>query len=94
MPAYLVIEVTPTDADVFAQYEVGALAVATRHGAVPLARDTDALLIEREDQPGIALLLQFPDKQAVQAYFDDPEYAPLRRLRQSASRASAIAIQA
>ncbi len=94
MPAYLVIEITPSDADAFAEYEVGALAVATRHGAVPLARDTDALVIERGDQPAIAVVLQFPDKQAVRAYFDDPEYAPLRRLRHSSARTSAIAIEA
>ena len=94
MSAYLIIEVTPTDAAGWGQYEVGALAVAARHGGEPLARDTAPLGIERTDEPGIGVVMRFPDKQAVRDYFDDPAYAPLRTLRHASARASALVIEA
>ncbi|WP_345374022.1 DUF1330 domain-containing protein [Promicromonospora umidemergens] len=94
LSAFLFIEVTPSDATKFAEYEAGAVQIAIRHGGELLAHDTDPLLIERDNAPAIAVLMKFPDKQAVRAYFDDPDYAPLRELRQSVSRASAIAVGA
>ncbi|MFD2024488.1 DUF1330 domain-containing protein [Promicromonospora aerolata] len=41
----------------------------------------DRVPIERDTGPAIAVLMKFPDKQAVHAYFDDSGYAPLRALR-------------
>lgn len=92
MTAYLLIEVTPSDLEKFGEYEVGAGQIVSRYGGELLVRDTEALLIERENVPSIAVLVKFPNKDAVRAYFDDPDYAPLRELRQSVSRASAIAV--
>lgn len=92
MSAYLFIEVTPTDAERFAQYEAGAGTIIARHGGKLLARDTNPLLIERDNPPAIAVVAEFPNKKAVQAYFDDPDYAPLRQLRHLVSTASAIAV--
>lgn len=92
MTAFLFIEVTPSDATKFTEYEAGAGQIATRHGGELLVHDTEPLLIERDNGPAIAVLLKFPNKEAVQAYFDDPDYAPLRELRQSVARAGAIAI--
>jgi uncharacterized protein (DUF1330 family) len=89
--AYLFIEVTPSDAAKFAEYEAGAGEIISRHGGELLARDTHPLLIERDDAPAITVLVKFPNKDAVAAYFDDPDYAPLRELRQSVSQARAIA---
>lgn len=94
MSAYLIIEVTPSDAEKWQEYEVGALRVAALHGGEPLARDTTPLPIERSDAPAIAVVMRFPDKQAVRDYFDDPAYVPLRALRHSAAQASALAIEA
>ena len=94
MSAYLVIEVTPTDDEGWGRYEVGALQVAARHGGEPLARDTSPLPIERTDEPAIGVLMRFPDKQAVRDYFADPAYVPLRALRHSSARASALVIEA
>lgn len=93
MSTYLVIEVTPTDPEAFARYERDALEVAARHGGVPVARDTQPLAVERDDVPGIAVLMRFPDKQSVRDYFASPDYAPLRDLRHSAAHASALAIE-
>lgn len=94
MSAYLIVEVTTSDPEKFKQYEAGALSVAARHGGRPMARDTDPLLIERDDKPTMAVILQFVDKQAVRDYFGSAEYAPLRTFRQAFSTASALVIEA
>ena len=94
MSAYLIIEATPTDQENWQRYEAGALQVAARHGGEPLARDTAPLPIERTDEPAIGVVMRFPDKQAVRDYFADPAYVPLRALRHSAARASALVIEA
>ena len=94
MSAYLIIEVTPVDDEKWREYEVGALEVAARHGGEPLARDTAPLPIERTDEPAIGVVMRFPDKQAVRDYFAAHAYVPLRALRHSSARASALVIEA
>lgn len=93
MPAYLVIEITTDDTNRFHQYESGALSLAARYGGLPLARDTDPLLIERTNKPTLGVVMRFADKQSVRDYFDSPEYVPLRTFRQSFSNASALVIE-
>ncbi|WP_406058392.1 DUF1330 domain-containing protein [Micromonospora sp. NBC_00860] len=93
MSAYLVIEATPSDAERFSEYERQSLPLVIKYGGEPLARDTDTLPIERDDRPAIGVVIKFPDKQAVQAYFDSPEYAPLRAFRQTFTQARALVIE-
>jgi uncharacterized protein (DUF1330 family) len=87
------LEATPADAERFGEYERQTLPLVIKYGGEPLARDTDTLPIEREDRPAIGVIIKFPDKQAVQAYFDSPEYAPLRAFRQSFTQARALVIE-
>lgn len=93
MSAYLIIEATPSDADRFREYEQQSLPLVLKYGGEPLARDTDSLPIERDDRPAIAVVIRFPDKQAVLNYFDAPEYQPLRKFRQSFTEARALVIE-
>lgn len=93
MSAYVIIEVTPSDAEKFSEYERLAVPIAAKFGGEPIGRDADPLPIEREDKPAYGVILKFPSKQAASDYFESPEYAPVRAFRQSFAKASALVIE-
>ncbi|MEH0823274.1 MULTISPECIES: DUF1330 domain-containing protein [unclassified Micromonospora] len=90
MSAYMIISVTPEDAEKMADYEERTLAVVARYGGRPVARDTDPVVLESDHKPAIAVVLEFPDKQAVLDFYHSPEYAPLKEFRHTFARASAL----
>lgn len=93
MTAYMIISVTPEDADKMSQYEEQTLPIVARHGGRPLARDTDVLGIDTDGVPDIGVILEFPSKQAVLDFYASPDYEPLKQFRRSFAWASAMVIE-
>ncbi|MEU9558524.1 DUF1330 domain-containing protein [Streptomyces fumanus] len=88
----MVISVTPRDEAKMRDYESRTLEVVSRYGGRPIARDTDTFVLETDQRPGIGVILEFPDKQAVLDFYHSEEYKPLKEFRQTFATASALVV--
>jgi uncharacterized protein (DUF1330 family) len=92
MPVYVVIDLQVKDMALFDQYKPGVPAIVRKHGGEYLARGGRTEVIEGSWQPGRLVLFRFPDAASVRAFFDDPEYAPLKALRHRASDGNIVMV--
>jgi uncharacterized protein (DUF1330 family) len=91
MAAYLVVEVTGvSDEAGLGRYieQVGDL--VARHGGRYLAHGPVAAVLEGDHRP---LLLGVLELEAIQALYDDPDYAPFKALRQDSSACNFLAVE-
>jgi uncharacterized protein (DUF1330 family) len=86
MAAYLIADVKITDDSWVPNYAAVVHDIAAKHGGKYLSRSGNIKTIEGEglDNTLIALI-QFPSVEALQAFVDDPEYAPYAEARQKGS---------
>lgn len=93
MSAYLIAEVEVTDPAGFADYSRDVAATVTARGGRYLVRGGAASLLEGERPPKRVVVIEFPDADALNAWYRSPEYAPLIALRQRTARARLIAVE-
>jgi uncharacterized protein (DUF1330 family) len=93
MPVYVIVEVEVKDAALYEQYKPGVPALVQKHGGKFLARGGRTESIEGGWQPGRMVLFQFPDARSVHAFFDDPEYQPLKAIRHRASTGRIVMVE-
>jgi uncharacterized protein (DUF1330 family) len=72
------------DPAAFAAYPPAVIALLPRYGGRVLASDTDARLVEGT-QRTMNAVIEFPSAEAALGLYADPEYAPLKRIRQAAT---------
>lgn len=63
------------------EYIRPAHAILTRHGGVALAVSDDIKVIEGNIPEGRTVLVEFPSMDAAEAFYNDPEYQPLKAIR-------------
>ena len=81
------------DWDLLAEYRKGAGPIVRRHGGELLGRSNapDTLHGEAVDS---VVVFRFPDRAAVNAWLADPDYQPLKQIRDRAAQMSLILIDA
>ncbi|HTV21827.1 MAG TPA: DUF1330 domain-containing protein [Polyangiaceae bacterium] len=72
------------DRAAFAAYPPGVIGLLPKYGGRILASDTDARLVEGTLRTMNAII-EFPSAEAALGLYDDPAYAPLKRIRQAAT---------
>lgn len=92
MAAYLHADLEVTDPVLYEQYRAQVPAIIAAHGGRYLVRGGATCLLEGDTSPQRQVILEFPDMAALRAFYDSPEYAPLKALRQRAARGSLTAI--
>jgi uncharacterized protein (DUF1330 family) len=94
MPAYVIAEVSnSTDQAKLDEYRRGNTEVVARHGGRFLVRGGDLEVIEGDRDPQRIVVIEFPDRAAARAWYDDPDYERLKALRQSASDTDLILVE-
>lgn len=93
MPAYLHGEIEITDSDAYEEYRRQVPAMIAAHGGRYLVRGGDAELLEGEGPLLRQIVLEFPSLAALRAFYDAPEYQPLKALRQRASTGRLVAVE-
>ena len=93
MPAYLIADITVTDPAAYTEYRAQVSAMIEKHGGRYLARGGDVSACEGNWQPGRIIILEFDDVAAAKAFYDSPDYAPLKALRQRASTGSVVIVE-
>ncbi|HKO54638.1 MAG TPA: DUF1330 domain-containing protein [Thermoanaerobaculia bacterium] len=87
MKFYCVAEMDITDPSWVPEYVKNVTGMVERHGGRYLARTPKVEAIEGERQPPqVFLLIEWPSREALQAFYDSEEYAPYRKQRAAGAR--------
>lgn len=96
MSAWLVITAHIRDrAGFMAGYAPAAAALVEQFGGRYVIRAPGALQLEGEGRDGASVVVsQWPDKAAALAFWNSPEYADVRRLREGMAEVSVLLVEA
>ena len=92
MSAYLIVDVDLRDAAAYEAYKRDVPALIARHGGEYLVRGGEHEVLEGTWRPHRLVLFRFPDRGAIRAFMADPDYVPLKALRQRIASTDAVAV--
>jgi len=91
MPAYVIGRLQVHDAAWGAEYGERIRPLLEKHGGRYLVRAVQLETLEGgAPLPSAMVVLEFPSLEHARAWYHDPDYAPLIRLRQSGSEAEIV----
>ena len=93
MAAYVIGEIEVTDPATYDDYRKQVLATVQKHGGRFVVRGGEVEALEGGWAPKRIVVLEFPSMDAVRKWYRSPEYGPLIKLRQKASRGKLIAVE-
>ncbi len=92
--AYVIVDADITDPDRYASvYAPLAGPSVEAAGGRYLARGGRTVVLEGDRQPHRTVIIEFPDLDAAQAWYDSPAYVEARAARAGAANASFIAVE-
>jgi uncharacterized protein (DUF1330 family) len=93
MAAYVIGEIEVTDPKAYEEYRRQVDAVNTKYGGRFLARGGKLEVLEGGGSAKRMVVLEFPSMEQLLKWYRSPEYAPLIKLRQKASKGRLVAIE-
>jgi len=90
MPAYVFANIEVTDPALYDEYRKGVSATIAQYGGRYVVRGGAAEVLEGGYAPKRVVILEFPSVERAKAWWNSPEYRPLRAIRQRASRGDLI----
>lgn len=93
MPAYVIANVDVKDPVRYDEYRRMVLPTITKYGGRFLARGGKVDSLEGPWQPNRLVIVEFPSAERARAWWNSPEYAPAKALRQATSEGSLIVIE-
>lgn len=93
MPAYVVVNVSVKDPVRYEDYKRMVPASLARFGGKFLVRGGTVQAKEGSWSPKRLVILEFPTLERAQAWYDSPEYAPAKALRQATSSADLVIVE-
>ena len=84
MSAYIIADITVTDAEKMAQYREWSTRAMQEHGAEVLVRGGDFDILEGAWTPSRLVVLKFANRAAAHAFYNSPTYGHARTLREGA----------
>ena len=93
MTAYLIADTKITDPQRYEEYKQQVKPLIERFGGSYAVRGGRHDVLEGDWEPTRLVVLEFPDMASLRAWYDSPEYAPLKVLRQGAADGRLIAVE-
>ena len=87
---FLFDNVEVTDPDGLARYAAGAARTVADYGGRYLAVASEPDVVEGDPVLTAPVLIEFPDLGAARAWYDSPDYQPLKELRHRSVRNTAV----
>lgn len=84
MPAYIIADVTVTDAEKMARYREWSTKAMQEHGAEVLVRGGEFEVLEGPWTPSRLVVLKFRDRATAKAFYAGQTYTHARALREGA----------
>ncbi len=92
MSAYLLANVDVSNPEAYQEYIRQNSAVVQQYGGKFVVRGAKVDVLEGEWEAHRVVLIEFPDGDAVRAWYNSPEYRAIRRIRQENTRSGMLAI--
>ena len=93
MSAYLYGNITIHDIALYDQYRVQVPAIIAKYGGRYLVRGGVAEVVEGDLNAQRQVILEFPDMDALKAFYFSVEYKPMIAIRQRAATGSIVLIE-
>lgn len=93
MTAYIIVDLDLHDAPAYEAYKRDVPALIARHGGEYVVRGGEHEVLEGNWTPRRLVVLRFPSRDAARAFFADPDYAPLKALRQRLADTNAVIVE-
>lgn len=93
MPAYVVSMMSIHDPETYREYTSRTPPIVKKYGGKFPTRGEPITCVEGKDYDGRLVVLEFPDKAAVEAWFADPDYQEAMAFRHAASTMNDLLLQ-
>ena len=93
MPAYIIADIEVTDPQGYEEYRARVPAVIAAHGGRYVVRGGAVELLEGHWPLKRCAVLEFKDMAAVRAFWNSPEYRPLRDIRERTAKSRIVAVE-
>ena len=93
MAYYLLIEAEVLDASRYAVYREAVTPVIAQYGGRFLVRGGEVEVFEGEYNGRRRVVIEFESKEAARGFWDSPEYAPIKKLREGAGTGGVIGVE-
>jgi uncharacterized protein (DUF1330 family) len=94
MAAYVIGRVQVRKDDWVAEYRPKTAALVEKHGGKFLVRRGKMEKLEgKETLPTLAVVIEFPSMDKAKAWYNDPDYAPLIKLRQTGADSEMMVVE-
>ena len=93
MPAYVIGDITVTDAELYLSYTAATPATIEKYGGRFVIRGGAHETIEGDWNPGRVVMLEFDDMAAAKRWYNSPEYSEAREIRQRAATGSLLIVE-
>jgi uncharacterized protein (DUF1330 family) len=94
MTAYLIVDMTITDAPAMEGYWHLAAASVARHDGKFIMRKGKTETLEGGWNPGRIVVVEFPNLAAAHEFYHSADYAPLLKIRLAATESKAVFVEA
>ena len=93
MPAYVVVEVEVKDGKTYERYKLLAPPAIAAYGGRYLARGGATEVLEGSWNPPRLVILEFPTAERARAWWNSPEYAEAKALRQACTNTDMVVLE-
>ena len=92
MKAYMIAHIEVTNPDLMAKYREKVPAIVEKYGGKYLVRGGDSVLLEGDFFKHRMVLLEFPDREAAEKFYNSEQYAPIKQMRLAAGNNSSVIV--
>ncbi len=92
MSAYLVVDVTVQDPELFKSYALQSKPLVEKHGGIYRVRGGEVEVREGSWQPQRLVIVEFPIQAHARAFLADPDYQPVAAIRHAAAASNMVIV--
>ena len=93
MLAYLIADIEVTDPVGYDEYKKRVPAIIAAYGGRYLARGGASEVLEGTWWPKRSAIIEFPNLASMKAFWESPEYQPLREIRERSAKSNLVVIE-
>ena len=81
----MIVQITITDEEKYKHYRTAVVPLIAKFGGKAVVRSATVHLLEGHHDGRRLVMFEFPSMEAIHAFWNSPEYAPVKKLRQGAA---------